>query len=104
MRKTMAQIAIEQFPNFREARAIMDKATTSKHHWGIEEKDVEEIVDVFNEIEILKEIKDNQDELNILRNAAWLTESHFEIISPCQRPTCPVFRSGNCFNQVLRYS
>ncbi|KAJ3561999.1 hypothetical protein NPX13_g8733 [Xylaria arbuscula] len=67
LRTKLAQKTLEHFPNYKEARAIMSKAKTSKRHWGIEEKDMEEIFDISNEIELLKEIKDIQDELNILR-------------------------------------
>lgn len=50
-----------------ESQAIVDSAANAKRRWGVEEKDIEEIFDISNEIELLKEIKDIRDELNILR-------------------------------------
>ncbi|KAI1360154.1 hypothetical protein F5Y08DRAFT_318013 [Xylaria arbuscula] len=66
-RMKLAQKTVEHFLNYKEAVAITSKAKTSKRHWGIEEKDMEEIFDISNEIELLKETKGIQDELNILR-------------------------------------
>ncbi|KAJ8120152.1 hypothetical protein ONZ43_g3067 [Nemania bipapillata] len=67
IKKRLAQAALQETFNYNEAKAIVDTATRSKRHWGIEEKDMEDIFDISNEIELLKEIKDIQDELNILR-------------------------------------
>jgi hypothetical protein len=79
----------------------MDREISSTRRWGIEEKDMEEIFDISNEIELLKEIKDIQDELNILRT---LFAQQSRVVKSYHRVSGERIRSSEMVDAVARLS